>query len=134
MTLDASLKLHPGGLQIRDEGGIIQLHRHEARLAAPGCAEFLDLRRRQEPLQPVGAEAPGDGALPEEQVDDLARLQQRLEIAVGQVLALGREEHGLYQHQPQEGQDEVADGKFLLGGWHAHGLSFTLCLRSRESA
>ena len=52
---------------------------------------------------------------PEAEVGDLARLQQRLEIAVGQVLALGREEHGLDQHQPQEGQDEVADGKFLLG-------------------
>ena len=64
VTLDASLKLHPGGLQIRDEGGVIQLHRHEALLAAPGCAECLDLRRREEPLQPVGREASGDGALP----------------------------------------------------------------------
>ena len=54
----------------------------------------------------------------EEQVDDLASLQQRLEIAIGQVLALGCKEHGLYEQQPQEGQDEVANGKFLLGGWH----------------
>ena len=46
------------------------------------------------------------------------RLQQRLEVAVGQVLALGCEEHGLHQYQPQERQDEVTNRKFLLGRWH----------------
>ena len=83
VTLDLPLKLDPGGLQLRDEGGVIELHRHEARRAAPGFAEFLDLRLREKPLQAIGHEAPGDSALPEAEVGDLARLQQCFEIAIG---------------------------------------------------
>ena len=78
-------------------------------------AECLESLRWEEPLQSVGQEAPGDGALPEAEVGDLAGLQQRFEIAIGQVLALGCKEHSLYEKHPKEGQDEVTNGKFLLG-------------------
>ena len=46
VTLELSLKLNAGRFEIRDEGGIIQLHRHEAMLTMPRFAEFLSLRLR----------------------------------------------------------------------------------------
>jgi hypothetical protein len=70
-------------------------------LTLAGLLECPDLLARQQPFQSFGAEAPGDGLLSEGEVGDLACLQERLEIAAGQILALRHEKQVCMRNSPR---------------------------------
>src|SRR5262249_58397987 len=75
VVLNLPLELHASGLQLRDEGDIVELDRGEAIYPLAKLLEFRDLFLGKQPLYPRRHEAPANRTLPEADLDHLAGLE-----------------------------------------------------------
>ena len=90
------------------------------RMRSAGALERFDLLLGQKPFQPVAGDGAGDRLLVEDEVTELALLQEGLELVVGQALAVRREQNRLDEQERERGRGDIADREISLPRLHVN--------------